>query len=292
MADRAAERGTCLSTSSAKRAVTGTTDADAWPRHRGSALKASSWRAARTQRTSPRRRSERQAELLHEAETAERARAEEEEARRARAAAEEATRREAEAEAQRRAAEITEDARRRAREQLEQAELEAKRIVADTSQERARVLSELEQERSLLEETRTKLGSLASIEQATRTAEAAARRRRATASRPLERERGRSAAQGRRSHRAAHVGRRSNCSRKQSSRRRESSSDARHERTRLVEELARERSVLEETRTRLSGFLTDALEEVGTATGMSEGSANVQDLDEARAVRTSTGADH
>ena len=63
--------------------------------------------------------------------------------------------------------------------------------------------------------------------------------------------------------------------------------DARHERTLLVEDLERERSVLEETRTRLSGFLTNALEEVAVAPA-----ANVRDLHEARAVRTSTGADH
>ena len=63
--------------------------------------------------------------------------------------------------------------------------------------------------------------------------------------------------------------------------------DARNERIRLVGELARERSVLEETRTRLSGFLTDALEEVESAT-QSE-AATVQHLDEARAVRTSSG---
>jgi dsDNA-specific endonuclease/ATPase MutS2 len=62
--------------------------------------------------------------------------------------------------------------------------------------------------------------------------------------------------------------------------------DARNERTRLVEELARERSVLEQTRTRLSGFLTDALEEVEGATERG-GAPNVQNLDEARAVRTS-----
>jgi hypothetical protein len=54
-----------------------------------------------------------------------------------------------------------------------------------------------------------------------------------------------------------------------------------------VEELAQERSVLEETRTRLSGFLTRVLEEVEI--GMSEGSVNVRDLDEARAARTLDG---
>jgi cell division septum initiation protein DivIVA len=63
--------------------------------------------------------------------------------------------------------------------------------------------------------------------------------------------------------------------------------DARNERIRLVGELARERSVLEETRTRLSGFLTGALEEVEGATQRSE-AATVQHLDEARAVRTSS----
>ena len=44
---------------------------------------------------------------------------------------------------------------------------------------------------------------------------------------------------------------------------------------------------MEETRTRLSGFLTRMLEEVEI--GMSEGSANVRDLDEARAARTLDG---
>ena len=59
-----------------------------------------------------------------------------------------------------------------------------------------------------------------------------------------------------------------------------------------MNELAQERSVLEETRTRLSGFLTDVLEEVEGPPASSDGPAAVRDLDEALAVRTSGGADH
>ena len=192
--------------------------------------------------------------------------------------------REAEAEAQRKAAEITEGAQRRAREQLEQAELEAKRIVDNTGPERALLLSQLEQERSLLEEARTKLGSLAAIQEATRTAEAllvVAEQRRVDVL---------SASEAEAERRAAEV---TDAARRQAQQLLEDAqfqaarilADARHERTLLVEGL--ERSVLEDTRTRLSGFLTNALEEVAVAPA-----ANVRDLHEARAVRTSTGADH
>jgi len=48
---------------------------------------------------------------------------------------------------------------------------------------------------------------------------------------------------------------------------------------------------VEETRTRLSTFLVDVLEEVEGAPAASEGLANVRDLSEARGVRTSAGAD-
>jgi len=63
------------------------------------------------------------------------------------------------------------------------------------------------------------------------------------------------------------------------------------ERARLLNELARERAVVEETRTRLSTFLVDVLEEVEGPPAASEGPANVRDLSEARGVRTSAGAD-
>lgn len=58
---------------------------------------------------------------------------------------------------------------------------------------------------------------------------------------------------------------------------------ARQERLRLIGDVQRERAVLEETRTRLSGFLTGALDEVGSvpaAAGMPE---NVRDIGDARA---------
>jgi hypothetical protein len=60
------------------------------------------------------------------------------------------------------------------------------------------------------------------------------------------------------------------------------------ERTRLLKELERERAVVEETRTRLSSFLVDVLEEVDGAPGASEPPANVRDLNEARGARTSS----
>jgi hypothetical protein len=60
------------------------------------------------------------------------------------------------------------------------------------------------------------------------------------------------------------------------------------ERARLLNELARERALVVETRMRLSSFLVDVLEEVEGA--VSEGAANVRDLNEARGAKTSAGA--
>ena len=198
--------------------------------------------------------------------------------------------REAEAEAERRAAEITAYASQRAHELLEAAELEAKEIVVDTGQERARLLSDLERERALLEETRTKLGSLDAIEEATRKAEElffAAEQRR-------EEHRHRSEAKAER--KAAditdHARRRANELLEEAKVEAERIiAVAGQERARLVAKLADERSILEETRTRLSGFLTDVLDEVGAASTTVEEPANVRDLDEARSVRTSARAD-
>lgn len=57
---------------------------------------------------------------------------------------------------------------------------------------------------------------------------------------------------------------------------------AREERLRLVSDLRRERAAIEETRTRLSGFLTGVLEEVeGGASPATERPANVRDIGEA-----------
>lgn len=58
-----------------------------------------------------------------------------------------------------------------------------------------------------------------------------------------------------------------------------------------MKELVLERSVLEAMRTRLSAFLTDALEEVGAAPAAGDRRANVRDLDNARAGRTPAAAD-
>jgi F0F1-type ATP synthase membrane subunit b/b' len=63
------------------------------------------------------------------------------------------------------------------------------------------------------------------------------------------------------------------------------------EHARLLEELARERAVVEETRTRLSSFLVDVLEEVESVPATGEPPGNVRDLNEARGVRTSAGGD-
>jgi cell division septum initiation protein DivIVA len=187
----------------------------------------------------------------------------------------------AEAEGQR----LAEDARRRAAEELDAARLEARRIVDDADQERARLLGGVEHERALAEATHGKLRSLAAIEEATRTAETllmVAEQRRVDLLSESE-----AAAE----RKAAEVAARA---RQQAQEMLEHAqaqaagiiAAAQDERTRLVEELARERSVLEQTRTRLSGFLTDALEEVEAATE-TDGAPNVQNLDDARAVRTS-----
>jgi hypothetical protein len=66
---------------------------------------------------------------------------------------------------------------------------------------------------------------------------------------------------------------------------------AEQERAGLVNDLARERSVLEETRMRLSGFLADALEEVEGAPVVGNGPAVVRDLDDVQGM-TSAAADH
>jgi len=66
---------------------------------------------------------------------------------------------------------------------------------------------------------------------------------------------------------------------------------AERERGRLVDELARERALVEETRTRLSGFLVDVLEEVDGTSAPGHESTNVMDLNEAREIRTSAAAD-
>ena len=140
------------------------------------------------------------------------------------------------------------DAERRARERLEEAEVEAEGIVVETGHERARLLSELERERSLLEQTRARLDSLTAIEEAVKKAErdlAAAKQQQRDVRQESEAEAEREAA---RIVAAAGL-----------------------ERARLVDELAQERLVLEEMRTRLSGFLTDVLEEVEVAPTASQG---------------------
>lgn len=181
---------------------------------------------------------------------------------------------------------IAEDARRRAAEQLDEARLEARRIVDDTAEERAQLMSEVEHERALAEATHGKLRSLAAIEEATRTAETllmVAEQRRVDILSESEAAAERKAAEV--TGEARRVAQRTLEEAEAEAAR--IIGDARNERKRLVGELARERTVLEETRTRLSGFLTDALEEVESATQRSE-AATVQDLDNARAVRTSS----
>ena len=131
-----------------------------------------------------------------------------------------------------------------------------KAIVVDTGQERARLLSELERERSLLQRDtgRTRL--------ARRDRGRPADRRRSCSPPPSDGEKNSCArARPKRSARPPRSSRtrsdtRSNCSRKPRARRRAIVAGAERERARLAEELARERSVLEETRTtalRLSG---------------------------------------
>jgi vacuolar-type H+-ATPase subunit H len=197
----------------------------------------------------------------------------------------------AEAEAQRKTSEITAEAQRRAQELLEEAEREAKRVVLDTAQERARLLSDLEHERSLLEDARAKLAAPTPIEAATQKAAellAAAERQRDELMRESEVEA---------EHKAAEI---IESARRQTQGLLEEAeveaarivATASQQRERLVEELANERSDFEETRARLSGFLTSALEEVDAAPGTGDGPANIRDLDEARAVRTTARADH
>lgn len=192
--------------------------------------------------------------------------------------------RESEAEAERRACEITEDAGRQARELLEEAELEAKGIVVASSRERAQLLSELAQERSALEEARTKLGSSAATEEAPPRANellAAAREREV-----LRRE---SEAEAERI--TEHARRQARDLLEEAEREATRIVDAAgQERAQLMNELAHERSVWEETRTRISGFLVDVLEEVEGAPAASEEPANVPTS--ARRGRTPAGADH
>jgi vacuolar-type H+-ATPase subunit H len=194
--------------------------------------------------------------------------------------------REAEAEAERRAAGIIEDGRRRVQELLDEAESEAKRVVVDTGHEREKLLRDLEQERSLLEETRVRLGSLAEIEEAVQEAEnllVAAEQRREDFQRESEAE-----AEGR----AAEVTR--DAHRRAKELLEEAELEAarivaagHQERERLSADLAHERSVLEETRNRLSGYLTDVLSEVEAAPAAGDRSTNVRDLDEALRKRAS-----
>lgn len=68
---------------------------------------------------------------------------------------------------------------------------------------------------------------------------------------------------------------------------------AERERGRLVDDLARQRAVVEETRTRLSTFLIDVLEEVDgvPAPAPDSRSTNIRDLTQARERRTSAGGD-
>lgn len=61
---------------------------------------------------------------------------------------------------------------------------------------------------------------------------------------------------------------------------------ARDERTRILRELARECAAVEETRTKLSGFLTGVLDEIDATPSVHEPSADVHDLSEARDMKT------
>jgi hypothetical protein len=196
---------------------------------------------------------------------------------------------EAEAQALRKSAEIAADGRRRANELLEEAELEAMRIVVDTGEERSRLLSELERERSLLELERTKFATPTPIEAAEQQAEellVAAGRRRDELLRASEAEAERRAT-------AVEDGARRHAQELLEEARLEAARvvAAAGERERLVGELARERSVLEETRTRLAAFLAEVLREVEAAPAAGDSKGNVRDLDEVRAVRTSAGGD-
>jgi len=201
--------------------------------------------------------------------------------------------RESEAVAERRASEIIEDARRQARELLEEAQFDAKRIVGAASQERALLLNELAQERSALEEARTKLGSFAAAEVAEQRADELL----ATAARECEVLRRESQVEAARITEDAQRQSRDLLEKAELEAAR-IVAGAGQERAWLVDELARERSVLEETRTRLSGFLADVLDEVEVPLATSEGSANDRDPGEARGVgmsaslnRSALGAD-
>jgi vacuolar-type H+-ATPase subunit H len=196
----------------------------------------------------------------------------------------------AEAEAQRKATEITQDAERRARERLEEAELEAKEIVVATSTERAHLLRDLEDERSHMAATRAKLDSLTAMEEAAQQAEellVAAEQRREHLVREAE-----AAAE----RNTAEITERARREARELLQRAEHDAAriiavAGQERARLLDELAKERADFEESRTKLAGFLAGALEEVEAAPTADERPANVRDLDEARTVRTSAGAD-
>ena len=197
--------------------------------------------------------------------------------------------RDAEAEGQRKASQITENARQRVAEQLEEAEREARAIVVDTAHERALLLTELERERMRLEVERSKVVMPTQLEAAAQAEEIliAAERRREELLRASEAEAER---------RASEI---TDAARREAEALLERAeleatrivAAADQERTRLVRTLARERSVQEDTRTRLSAFLAAMLAEVEAAAPTREGQANVRDLDEVRAVRKSVAAD-
>ena len=193
--------------------------------------------------------------------------------------------RKAEAEAHRKAGQITEDARQRAAEQLEEAELEARAIVADTARERALRLTEVERERMRLEVARSKLAMPTPLEAVGQQAEElliAARHRGEELLRESEAEAERKASE------IADVARRQAEAVVQRAELEATRivAAADQERVQLVQALARERSVQENTRTKLSAFLADMLAEVeAAAPDTQEVQANVRDLDEVRAVR-------
>jgi cell division septum initiation protein DivIVA len=196
----------------------------------------------------------------------------------------ESLRRESEAEAAR----ITEEARLQARELVEKAELEAKRIVDAADRKLAGLVNELVQEHSSLEETRTRLDSLEAIAKAE---QHRAEQLLVTAERQSEALRRESEAEAERiTEEARHQVRDLLEEAELEAKRIVDAAD--QERAGLLSELAQERSILEETRTRLTGFLADALEEVEGTPAASPGPSNVHDLGEALRLRTSSGADH
>ena len=201
-------------------------------------------------------------------------------------------RRESEAEAERKAAEITDGARRQAQELVEEAELEAKGIVVATSNERARLLNELAQERSALEEARTRLESMEAIEKAEKYK---AEELLIVAERQSQSLRRESEAEAERKTAALIDGARRQAQELLAEAELEAKrivGAAGQERAQLEDKLAQERSVFEERRTRLSGFLADVLEEVEGTPAASDGPAHVRDLDGALSVTTSAGSDH